>query len=235
MPFVVAEKPSAAVCTIAAVQETPVYRLFQRALEEQRMHIAEIRIGSTTYPLRRQLVGTYTRAYRELVVEGVSPVITGAGDTMQGAQDDFCLKVHAAFQALLHRRPFEMSAADKLAWETLNGIIDVTVYRNTTPIVVRQFGRIRKARPYPTEVEWEDGRRESVTLTDVAEPEFVTYRPGQPFEAVVQRDPLTSRLLRVIHIRRCSAPKRMAPHEEKALLAEIGSTKQLEQDSEWRP
>jgi hypothetical protein len=162
-------------------------------------------------------------------------VITGTGDSVQESQDDFCTSVHAAFQDLVHRRPFEMSVNDKLVWETLNGIIDVTVYRNTTPIVVRQFGRICKARPYPSEVQWEDGRRESMTLSDVAEPDYVTYCPGQPFEAIVHRDPLTSRLVRVVHIRRCSAPKRLLPAEERAILADAGSAKKLEPDSQWRP
>lgn len=128
-----------------------------------------------------------------------------------------------------------MSPNDRLVWETLNAVIDVTVYRNTTPIVVRQFGRIRKVRPYPVEVEWEDGQREQVTFADVADPDYVTYRPGQPFEAIVQRDPLTFGLLRVIHIRRQSEARRLAPHDEQALLADAGSTTLLVQDTQWRP
>lgn len=100
MPFVVAENPSAVVCTVEAVRESPVHGLFQRALEEHRVPISEIACGTGKYPLRDQLIGTYTRALRELVVERVSPVITGSGDTVREAQDDFCLKVHAAFQEL---------------------------------------------------------------------------------------------------------------------------------------
>ena len=235
MPFIVTENPAAAVCTVEAVRENPLYGSFQRALEEQRVHISDISVGSVKYPLRRQLRGTFTRALRELAVDGVSPMITGIGDSLQEAQSDFCLKVHASFQKLLGLRPFELTVDDRLVWETLVGIIDVTVYRNTTPIVVRQYSRISKARPYPLEVEWDDGHRESVTLSDVTDPDYVTYRPGQPFEAVIQRDPLTFRLLRVIHIRRCREPKRLAPDDEQSLLEDIGSTKQLPQDNKWQP
>ena len=241
MPFIIGENPSAVVCTVEAVRDNPVRALIQRALEEQQVHIPEIVVGSTRYPLRRHLIGTYTRALRELSVQGVSPVITGSGETAQKAQQDFYLKVHAAFQHLLHRRPFEMDEYDKLVWNTLNDFIDVTVYRNATPLVVRQFGRISrvqplsKDRPCPVEVRWEDGRREHVTVSDVDDPDYVTYRPGQPFEATVHRDPLTSRLIRVVSIRRCGQTHRLPAEDETRLLAETGASKQLEQDTEWQP
>jgi hypothetical protein len=80
-----------------------------------------------------------------------------------------------------------------------------------------------------------DGRTETVTVKDVDDDDYVTYRAGQPFEAIVHRDPLTSRLMRVVHINRRSEPQRLDSGEEKQLLDEIGSTRHLHHDTQWRP
>jgi len=235
MPFVVAENPPAVMCTADILQDQQVRGLFARANEDQKVHIPRIVVGATRYPMRRPLVGTYFRALRELTVEGLSPLFIGEGDSAEAAKEDFCLKVHAAVQELIHKRPFEMTEHDKLIWNMLNEFIDVTVYRNTTPIVVRQFGKIMRTRPFPVQVAREDGRTETVTVKDVDDDDYVTYRAGQPFEAIVHRDPLTSRLMRVVHINRRSEPQRLDSGEEKQLLDEIGSTRHLHHDTQWRP
>lgn len=99
--------------------------------------------------------------------------------------------------------------------------------RNQTPIQVRQFGKITQARPYPQQIQWESGEREAISLDQVDSPDFVTFKPGQPFEAIVARDPLNFRLLRIVHVERRSMPARLSAVEEAQLLESIGSSQNL--------
>ena len=48
--------------------------------------------------------------------------------------------------------------------------------------MIRQIGKV--VPPAPEQIEWEDGHRERVRL-DQMPGEFVTYKPGQTFEAIV--------------------------------------------------
>jgi hypothetical protein len=122
-----------------------------------------------------------------------------------------------------------MSDDDRATWRLIGSYVDVTVYRNSIPIQVRQYGRVLRARPYPTQVAWDDETKERVSLEIVDSPDFVTYKPGQPFEAVVARDPITFELLRIVHIERTCPPGRLDSEEEQQLLDEIGSTSKLEE------
>ncbi len=121
-----------------------------------------------------------------------------------------------------------MKGDEQHRWDVLRELIDVTVYRNTTAVVVRQFGKVTQVRPWPQEVEWDNGRKEAVLLRQVNSPDFITYRPGQPFEAVVERNPVTGELHRISHIERRRQILRMPPEQERQLVDAIGSSRQLE-------
>jgi hypothetical protein len=198
-----------------------------------RVELTELRVGSIVYPLRHELTGRYVRALEELFVQGVSPVFVGKGASEREAIDDFSLQVHADFQELLYKRPFEMDADEVSRCRTLNEIIDVTVYRNLTPVVVRQFGEVRfGSLPYPSQIRWDNGFTESVHPRQVNSADFITFKPGQPIEAVVVRKPLTRELIQVAHITR--ARRLRTPNEiAKAGLAErIGTSADLP-DADW--
>lgn len=194
--------------------------------EVLRSTMNELRVGGVNYPLRRPCLTTFVPGAKEFFVEGFSPLFVGHGTTPKAAREDWLLTVHAAFQELSSLRPFEMTPRDELRWKVLSSRIDVTVYRNQTPIQIRQFGIVSKARPHPVQVQWENGQREAIRLKQVS-PEFVTYKAGQPFEAIVSRDPLTFQLLRIVHIERRPTPARLSNAEEAELLASIGSSKIL--------
>lgn len=236
MPFFIAANPHSAVQVIEMRHDGEhLLGALGSISDEQLVQITDIAVGTINYPLRQELRGNYVRAMQVLTVNGVSPLILGEGKSSEEAKTDFCLKVHAAIQELIHKRPFEMTDRDRILWETLNEIIDTTVYRNTTPITVRQFGRIRRARPYPDEVTWENGSNERLNVTDVADPDYVNYKPGQPFEAVVERDPLSFKLIRVLHIERRRSPRRLSSTDEAEMLDESGSLHVFQTDDEWKP
>lgn len=207
---------------------------FRRYFESDaiRLTFNELQVASVRYPLRRACSARFIPGYGEFLVEGFSPMFVGQGPTPDDAFQNWLHKVHARFQELLHKRPFEMTSDDRRAWSVLSSKIDVAVYRNQTPVKVREFGRIRKARPYPQQIRWDNGAQESIRIDQVDSPDFITYKAGQPFEAVVARDPLDFRLLKIVHIERRSQPSRISAAEEAELLESIGSSTTLS-DAGW--
>lgn len=197
-----------------------------RDSDATQMTIDQVEVGTTSYPLRQSLNATFVGG--QLVAESLGPVFVGYGESREAALQDLILKIHASFQELIAKRPFEMNGDEQHRWDVLRELIDVTVYKNTTAVVERQFGKVTQVRPWPQEVEWDNGRKEAVLLRQVNSPDFITYKPGQPFEAVVERNPLTGELLRISHIERRRQILRMPPEQERQLVDAIGSSRQLE-------
>ena len=197
--------------------------------------IPQVEVGGVSYPLRKPFKGRYYRYLEQLIVEGISPLMVGRGASENVAKEDFCIQIHSAIQDLLGKRPFELTNQDKQLFATIDRFVDVTVFRNTHPIQVRQFGRISKARPYPEEIEWENGTKDFVPLSLVVTPEYVSYKPGQPVEAVVERDPMTFRLRRIVHINKCKASRCWSTKEDAEFMNSIGSSCTAKADPNWRP
>jgi len=216
-----------------SVQETGDHLQRGSVFDASRVELTELRVGSIVYPLRGELNGRFVRALEELFVDGVSPVFVGKGRSAQEATESFSLAVHGAFQELLYQRPFEMTADERSKWRMVNEIIDVTVYRNTTPIVVRQFGEVSWGRlPYPSQIQWDNGYTESVHPRQVDSPDFITFKPGQPVEAVVVRDPLTRELIRVSHISRTRRLRTAREIDDSQLVVKVGTGENLP-DADW--
>lgn len=209
--------------------DTMLQSRFRRYFESDaiRSTINDIHVADVVYPLRRPCDAYFIPVVGEFLVAGFSPSFVGHGETPETGREDWLLSVHMAFQKLLHKRPFEMTEEDHRTWFILSSRIDVTVFRNQTPIQVRQFGVISMARPYPQQIKWENGSYEMIRIDQVASPDFITFKPGQPIDAVVARDPLDFRLLRIVHIERRSIPSRLSREEEAELLESIGSVKTL--------
>ena len=206
-------------------RELPFRNYFQT--DAVRSILNEICVAGVVYPLRQPSATDYIPVVGEFLVEGFSPTFIGKGKTPNEAWQDWALSVHAAFQELQYKRPFEMTAEEQAFWSVIESRIDVTVYRNHTPLHVRQFGKIGRARPYPEQIVWDNGTADEVALHQVDSPDFITFKPGQPLEALVARDPVTFQLLRILHIQRRPPAVRLPAGEEAEFLASIGSTKTL--------
>lgn len=192
------------------------------------VEISELAVGNTVYPLRSKLNGSYYRSEKQLHVSPLSPTFIGEGDSAREAISDLNRKVHVAFQELIYKRPFEMNTEDRKAWKLIGDVIDVTLYRNRTPILVRQFGVILyQQRSYPTGIRWDNDFREDIDLEQVAVNDFVTYKHGQPIEAVTERHPLTRELISIPFIRRVSSLRSVREIENDGLIERIGSSSDL--------
>ncbi len=194
-----------------------------------------LEVGDTAYPLRSSLNGAFYpgsgHGVGEFIVQELFPEFVGQGRNLNDAFLDWRNKVHCQFQDLYAKRPFEMTQQEKTVWQILGSQIDVTAYRAGTPISIRQIGRVgTHARPHPDTLEWENGRKERVRL-DQMPGEFAAYKPGQPFEAIVARDPVDFRLLKVTHIHRIRSLPRMSAEEFSDLLQSIPTTSALPEAS----
>ncbi|MBP3956365.1 hypothetical protein J8F10_13855 [Gemmata sp. G18] len=98
-------------------------------------------------------------------------------------------------------RPFEMADAERRAWAAIENLVDVEKYRAEQPLILLQIGVVHRARPYPQIVEWEDGTKERVSPERMPG-EFAAYKAGQSFEALVHRNPITYKIVRVEYVKR---------------------------------
>lgn len=128
----------------------------------------------------------------------------GQGDTPEQAVDELKLQIHAAFQVLLRRRPFEMDEVQRLRWIELTSVIDLLHYRTTAPITTREIGQIsfgRISRPY--RIKWISGENYRIDPENVPA-ELMSCAPGQWVEAEAVRHPVDRRILRIEAVHKVS-------------------------------
>ena len=133
-------------------------------------------------------------------------VLQGKGATTSIAAQEFEQVIHATFQSLYSKRPFEMDEQEMKTWRTLISVINVSQYREGTPIAYRQLGKVRFGHvSYPSRIEWIDGRTDSISLDQVTA-EVAGSRPGQWIDAVVRRDRKTGRLKSIDYAQKIPTP-----------------------------
>jgi hypothetical protein len=214
----------------------------ERAAKEDRFDVTRrhipspLVVGDSAYPLCSDLVGTFSPGQHgkngEFVVPAFFPQFVGRGRGFDDAFLDWQSRVHSRFQDLNAKRPFEMTTDETAIWQLLESQIDVNAYNRKTPLTVRQIGRVAEVRPFPRVIEWENGRRESVRLEQMPG-EFAAYKSGQPFEAVVVRDPVDFRLLKVPYIKRVKSLLRISADELNDLNQSIPTTHTLP-NADWK-
>ena len=186
----------------------------------ERTLITEIKIGTIRYKLLTplQTISIWDRLERSQIcsAEELSDY-HGKGDTISEAEQNLKESIHLDFQRLYRKRPFEMDESERKRWRLLVNIIDVLHYRQTTPLSLREIGRVSYGRlSYPTKIEWIDGRTDNITL-DVVPPELAECRTGQWIEAIVKRNPVTKKLIHIDHIQKVRSiyiPKESPPQDE---------------------
>lgn len=223
-----------------------VYAVMSDLLEQRRTAasyfsgrypLRNFRVGSTEYQLRRPMTGRVYPAGPgrfEFVVDALMPHVIGRANTPQAAAEDWRNQVHAMFQQLLAMRPFEMEATDRAKWRSLESAIDSAQLRRSTPVRMRQLGRVLYLkRPYPCAIHWAGGGRDQVSF-ELMPPEFPSFKPGQWIEAICERDPLTGRLLRIPHVERIPEIRMMTCHQQNQYWDSLPVSESLpESDLDW--
>ena len=106
-------------------------------------------------------------------------VYVGQAETLSKAYENWQELIHADFQKLYRKRPFEMIATERERWKLLIAVIDVLNYKQTTPLSLREIGRVSYGkRAYPTRIDWINARYDTISLAQ-APPELAECKPGQ--------------------------------------------------------
>jgi hypothetical protein len=193
----------------------------------------EIQFGSFCYPLKRILKGYFIRSKNEFVVEALSPHFVGIGNDIDEAKADFCQKIHSGIQANMYKRPFEFTVAEKTEWDAVGDVVDVTVFKNKTPLVVQHYGVVSHGMlSYPCKIQWDNGHTETIDLRLVGTPDFVNYVPGQPIRALVRRDPVTREIIDIPFVEKVSPLRSPQQIVDSGLLERIGDPADLP-ETEW--
>jgi len=128
----------------------------------------------------------------------------GFGNTEQAALQELKISIHADFQRLSKKRPFEMSEQDQAKWRELVNVVDLLNYKTTTPVVVREIGCVSYQKiSRPARIKWLSGKNYFIE-PDKVPGELMSCGPGQWIEAVVKRDPLTYREIEIESITKIS-------------------------------
>lgn len=203
---------------------------FAQTFDVTRREIEVLRFGQIEYHLRRSTQGFFYPGIRpdtgEFSVKGFEWGILGCGRTPDEAYLDWLKQFHVTFQQLYVMRPFEFDDTERELWKVIESQVDVERYRLSQPLLVRQQGKVYRARPYPELVEWEDGTREKVSL-EWMPGEFASYQPGQPFEAVVHRNPVSHKIIKVDYVKRLPTERKLTAQESRQLWDSLPTSKSL--------
>lgn len=182
--------------------------------------LPELKLGEIHYPLLRPLPYSYVPHTGEFYSELLGRRFLGVGATIADARRDFISIIHRRFQDLFGRTAFELSADDRADWLALVDWIDVSHYLTITPIRVREIGRVVQTTQRPHwawRVAWEHGGTDLLTAEQLA-PEVGSmnrYGHSKCFEAIVDRDRQSAKLLRVVWVSEVTPSlKETSPEEE---------------------
>lgn len=199
-----------------------------------RCRIDEICVGETRYPLRNSLQGFFLPDYSggegEFRVSGL-PSIVARGSDIADAMKNWKDQLHTEFQELISKRPFEMSSSERAMWQMLSDRIDIAQYRNIHLVKLRQFGRVEDARPGHHRIVWENGDSHRVLLDEMPA-EFATYKPGQPFEAIVVYHPRSMRFVKVEYVSKAVKAPRLSDDQRQNIWDSMQTSAELP-DADW--
>jgi hypothetical protein len=200
--------------------------------------IETIQVGNTEYKLRKPSstdampVADGTWEFR---VDAIGQRFVGRGTTISEARNDFRLLIHSTFQSLVRIRPFRMTEEQIADWKALDIAIDVEEYWRTVPIALREVGFVSSSRRGNWQVTWLDGRLiEEVNANQVPD-EFFSYVENQWFEAIVERDPGSRKLRRLIYVQQVDPVRQLTEDERKTWFDSLpGSDSLPKSDLTWK-
>ena len=154
--------------------------------------------------------------------------VVGHGMTESDARQNWEAQFHRSFQELYRMLPFEMTSKQSELWRKFERFVDLTAYKNEQPVIMTLVGKIIKKSPRPL-IRWLSGELEDISPNLPVPPEFVIYRIGRFFEAIVARDFQTGRIRKIIHSKLLPNFKIMNEQEATDFLTSLPSSGDLQE------
>lgn len=199
--------------------------------------VSELPVGPVIYHLRnplKALIAPSADQRWEVSLNQFHPRFIGKGESIAIAQRDFLNQVHATFQSLVRRRPFQMDEKQRTDWHTLERLIDVDAYWDCVPVTLLEIGVLSAITDAGCEVIWLDGVRKEVIPIERTLPEFAEFRPEQWFEALVERQPGSYELLKLRYVRPIEPIRDMSPEEFRQWISTLPSADDVpKSETDW--
>ncbi|MEM9411308.1 MAG: hypothetical protein AAGA30_09360 [Planctomycetota bacterium] len=168
--------------------------------DSTRQLIGKFRVGDVVYALKRPLEAIFEPAFvnaeGRFFVSELASLVIGRGNDLNSAKKDWELQIDAHIQKLLSKQDFERTDEDDKAWEQLNRFFNLPELKYSTPFDVRIYGKLVKVRGHQRFIKWIDGTKSKFDRNRIPA-DMVSFEIGQPFEAVVKRDPRTWKILKI--------------------------------------
>ena len=199
--------------------------------------LEDFSVGNTHYrlmaPIQLEFSWDHTSSAFICWANELGNVLQGTGATPAIAAQEFEQVIHAGFQALYSKRPFEMDEQETRMWRTLINVINVSRYREGTPIAYRQLGKVRFGHlSYPSKIDWIDGRTDNISLDQVTA-EVAGSRPGQWIDAVIKRDRNTGWLKSIDYAQKIPEPPRPSISQAENFWNNLPVSDAPESDWNW--
>lgn len=206
--------------------------------KEQSEAIETIHIGAAEYRLRRPSFANATptedRTW-EFHVEAFEPQFVGRGNSIAEAKSDFYLLIHSTFQSLVRVRPFRMTEEQISKWNVLETAIDVEEYWRTVPVTLRELGIVSSSQRGSRQVLWLDGKLTEEINVDQVPAEFFSFAENQWFEAIVEREPGSHKLRRLIYVQQVDPVRQLTEDERRKWFDSLpGSDSLPKSDLTWK-
>ena len=165
--------------------------------------------GTTIYPLKQSLTEICTQIEQEEFAYEIKelPELIGKGVTKSEAQQDFMRQFHIRFQSQIGVPQFRRSQEEQSAWRAFETVVDIEKYKAHQPAVSQQIGMLQTKDYNAWSVWWLDGDGVETVDLAVTPPEFAALEVGQWFEALIERDPVSLSMNRILYVK-CRPPLR---------------------------
>ncbi len=204
--------------------------------DSTRQTFRSFRVGDVTYRSSKMLRASFAPPFPggvpgRYVVDDLQSLVVGYGNTLDAARRDWELGIDMLIQNTLATHDFELSAAEKDHREIINRFFDLAQIRYASLLRVRSVGKLMAVHPRPWRIRWIDGTSNEL-MREQLPVEMVRLRPGQMFEAVVERDPRDWTLVRVISVFPCLDFASDSETTADEILSSVPTTAELP-DLDW--
>lgn len=165
--------------------------------------IESFQVGSTRYKLLRPYTLAYSLGLSQWVCRIPDvPIFEGSGLDFSSAMEDLKLNLHVEFQRLYRKRPFQMNEIERTKWKSLSNTIDILSYRQSTPIITQEIGKISFGKiDRPDKIHWLSGHDYKIDPFKVPS-DLMACMTGQWIEASVEREPINHSITQLLTIKK---------------------------------
>ena len=156
-------------------------------------------VGNSVYPFQHKFAFAIGNGCEVLLLYPLNQTsISGRGETVNRALNNFKSSFHVRFQQLLKLSTLSMSADELKEWEILSSLVDVEEHKRLTPIELRKIGTVVSLSPFL--LQWLEADEPVPFDLAKAPAKLASFSIGDEFEAVVEFNRGTREITRILSV-----------------------------------